>query len=171
MFSLIFYYSNFYNDDRQKKYSTVKKITVTRQGSGALPTNAARKVDVLGNDGDTVGVNRAKIGVLEETNKVRLSSLLEGGDGGGLEPEVADGEGLEPEVGLHVLGNLTNKALEGESADEELSGLLVLPDLIEGDGAGAVAVGLPDSTGGRGGLAGGDSPLPFPGRARRWIAI
>jgi hypothetical protein len=35
----------------------------------------------------------------------------------------------QPEVSLEVLSNLTDKALEGELADEELSALLVFPDL------------------------------------------
>jgi len=90
-------------------------------------------------------VDGAEVGVLEETNEVGLSSLLEG----------TDGRGLEPEVGLEVLGDLADEALEGELADEELGGLLVTPDLTEGDGSRAVAVGLLDSAGGRGGLAGG----------------
>ena len=80
----------------------------------------------------------AKVGVLEEGDEVRLRGLLEG----------ADGRRLEAEVGLEVLGNLADEALEGELADEELSRLLVATDLTEGDGAGAVAVGLLDTAGG-----------------------
>ena len=85
----------------------------------------------------------AEVGVLEEADEVSLGRLLEGEDGGG----------LEPEVGLEVLGDLADEALEGELADEELGGLLVLADLAESDGTGPVAVGLLDATGGGGGLA------------------
>ena len=85
----------------------------------------------------------AEVGVLEEADEVSLGRLLEGEDGGG----------LEPEVGLEVLGDLADEALEGELADEELGGLLVLADLTESDGTGPVAVGLLDATGGGGGLA------------------
>ena len=95
----------------------------------------------------------AQVGVLKETNQVGLRGLLEGHDGGGLEPQVS----------LEVLGDLTDKTLEGQLADEELSGLLVPPDLTEGHGAGAVPVGLLDSTGGRGGLASGLGGQLLPG--------
>ena len=87
----------------------------------------------------------AEVGVLEEADKVGLSSLLEG----------EDGRRLEAEVGLEVLGDLADEALEGELADEQLGGLLVATDLAERDGAGTVAVGLLDAAGGRGRLASG----------------
>jgi hypothetical protein len=63
------------------------------------------------------------------------------------------GGGLEAEVRLEVLGDLADEALEGELADEELGGLLVLADLTERDGTGPVAVRLLDAAGRRGGLA------------------
>ncbi len=84
----------------------------------------------------------AEVGVLEETNEVSLRGLLEGSDGGS----------LEAEVGLEVLGDLTDEALEGELADEELGRLLVATDLAEGDGTGAEAVGLLDAAGSLGRL-------------------
>ena len=59
--------------------------------------------------------------------------------------ESSNGSRLEPEVGLEVLGNLPHQTLEGQLPDEELGGLLVPPDLTEGDGAGAVPMGLLDS--------------------------
>ena len=52
----------------------------------------------------------AEVGVLEEADEVSLSSLLEREDGGA----------LEPEVGLEVLGDLADQALERELADQEL---------------------------------------------------
>jgi len=69
-------------------------------------------------------VDGAQVGVLEQRDKVGLDGLLESTDGGG----------LEAEVGLEVLGNLTDQTLEGELADEQLSGLLVATDLTESDG-------------------------------------
>ena len=112
---------------------------------GALATDATSKLDVLRHDGHALGVDGAQVGVLEETDEVRLGRFLEG----------EDGRGLEPEVRLEVLGNLAHEALERRLADEELGGLLVLPDLAEGDGSGTVAVGLLDAPGGGRGLAGG----------------
>jgi hypothetical protein len=89
-------------------------------------------------------VDGSQVGVLEETNKVSLGGLLKG----------KDGRSLEAEIGLEVLGNLTDKALERQLADEELSGLLVASDLTKSDGSRAVSVGLLDTSSGRGGLAG-----------------
>ena len=113
----------------------------------ALATEAAGKLDVLGLDGDTLGVDGAQVGVLKETNKVSLRRLLESHDSGRLETEIS----------LEVLGNFTDKTLEGELADEQLSRLLVATDLTESDGTGLVAVRLLDTTGGRGALAGCDA--------------
>ena len=56
-------------------------------------------------------------------------------------------------TGLEVLGDLADEALERQLADQQLGALLVLADLAEGDGAGAVAVRLFDAAGRRGGLA------------------
>lgn len=47
---------------------------------------------------------------------------------------------------LEVLSDFTNKPLEGELADKELSGLLVTPNLTESDGTGAEPVGLLDTS-------------------------
>ena len=82
----------------------------------ALAADAARELDVLGHDGDTLGVDGAQVGVFEEPDEVRFGGFL----------EREDGAGLEPEVGLEVLGDLADEALERELADEELGGLLVL---------------------------------------------
>ena len=110
-----------------------------------LATDAAGELDVLGHDGDALGVDGAQVGVLEEADQVGLGSLLQG----------QDGRALEAQVGLEVLGDLTDQALEGKLADEQLGGLLVLADLAQGDGSGPVAMGLLDASGGGGRLARG----------------
>ena len=56
----------------------------------------------------------AQVGVFEESNQVSLRSLLQG----------RDGRGLKAKISLEVLSNLTNKALEGQLADQELGGFL-----------------------------------------------
>ena len=89
-----------------------------------LTTEAAGELDVLALDGDTLGVDGAEVGVLEEGDEVSLNGLLERTDGGA----------LEAEVGLEVLGDLTDKTLERQLADEELGRLLVATDLTESDG-------------------------------------
>ena len=110
-----------------------------------LSSDSSGQLDVLGHDGDPLGVDGAQVGVLEKSDEVSLAGLLES----------HDGRALEPQVGLEVLGDLSDKTLEGQLADEELGGLLVPPDLSEGNGSGPVSVGLLDSTGGRGGFPGG----------------
>ena len=109
-----------------------------------LATDAAGKLDVLGHDGDTLGVDGAQVGVLKETDKVSLRGLLEG----------HDSAGLETQVSLEVLGDLTDQTLEGQLADQELGRLLVTTDLTEGDGSGPVPVGLLHASGGRSRLPG-----------------
>ena len=141
-----------------ERFFGLKKGRISLVGAGVsflgtLATDAAGKLDVLGHDGDTLGVDGAQVGVLKETNQVGLRGLLKS----------HDSRGLETEVSLEVLGNLPDQALEGQLADEELSGLLVPPDLTEGHGAGAVPVGLLDATGGRGGLASGLGGQLLPG--------
>ena len=44
-------------------------------------------------DGDTLGVDGAQVGVLEERDEVRLSSFLESHDGGRLEAQIRLCEG------------------------------------------------------------------------------
>jgi len=121
----------------------------SKRSLSTLTTDAAGKLDVLGHDGDTLGVDGSQIGVLEQTNQVGLSSLLES----------QDSRALETEIGLEVLGNLTDETLEGELADQELGRLLVLSDLTESDGTGSVTMGLLDTTGSGGGLASGCSVM------------
>jgi hypothetical protein len=62
---------------------------------------------------------------------------------------------LESKVSLEILGDLTNKSLEGSLSDQKLSGLLVFADFSQGDGSWAVAMGLLDTSSSRGGFAGG----------------
>jgi hypothetical protein len=90
-------------------------------------------------------VDGTQVGVLEERDEVGLNGLLESADSGRLEAEVR----------LEVLGDLTDEALEGELADEELGRLLVATDLTESDGTRLIPVRLLDTTGRRGGLASG----------------
>lgn len=87
----------------------------------------------------------AQVRILEERDEVGLDGLLES----------ADSAALEAEVALEVLGNLTDETLEGKLADQELGRLLVATDLTESDGTGLIAMGLLDTTGRGGRLAGG----------------
>ena len=52
------------------------------------------------------------------------------------------------ETNLEVLSDFTNETLEGELANEELSGLLVPSDFTKGDSSGTETVRLLDTTSG-----------------------
>jgi len=95
-------------------------------------------LDVLGLDGDTLGMNSAQVSVFEEGDEVSLNRFLESTDGGR----------LEAQVGFEVLSDLTNETLEWKLADEELSRFLVPTNLTESDGSWLVAMGLLDTSGG-----------------------
>ena len=80
--------------------------------------------------------------MLFRSDEVGLDGLLESSDGRGLEAKIlarcqwgcwAGGNGGAT-YRLEVLGDLTNKTLEGQLADEELGRLLVATDLTESDG-------------------------------------
>ena len=135
------------NDSMRKlwgfKRKKLKKTCLNLCSLSTLTTDAAGELNVLGHDGHALGVDGSQVGILEKTDKVSLSSLLEGQDGGRLETEVS----------FEVLSNLTNEALEGQLADEELSGLLVLADLTQSHGTGPVTMRLLHTAGGRGGFA------------------
>ena len=80
-----------------------------------LATDPPGQLDVPGHDGDPLGVDGAQVGVLKQSHNVSLAGLLKS----------HDGRALEPQVSLEVLGDLTDQTLEGQLADEQLSGLLV----------------------------------------------
>jgi len=116
----------------------------SKRQSRALSAKASCKLNVLGLDSYTLGVDGAKVGVLKEGDQVGFNGLLES----------TNSRRLEAEVGLEVLSDLTNQTLEGELSNEELSRLLVTTDLTESDSSGLVSVGLLDTSGGWCGLAG-----------------
>jgi len=110
-------------------------------------------LDVLWHDGDTLGVDSAQVGVLKETDEVGLAGFLESHDGGA----------LESEVGLEILSDFSDQALERQLADQKLGRLLVTTDLSESDGTGPVTMGFLNSTGSRRALASGLCGQLLPG--------
>ena len=91
---------------------------------GSLTTQTTGELDILGLDGDTLGVDGAQVGVLKEGDEVGLNGFL----------KRADGRALEAEIGLEVLCDFSDKTLEWKLADEELCGFLITTDLTESDG-------------------------------------
>lgn len=47
---------------------------------GTFSTDTTSQLDVFGHDGDTLGVDGAQVGVLEESDQVSFASLLESHD-------------------------------------------------------------------------------------------
>ena len=111
----------------------------------SLSTDTASQLDVLWHDGHTFGVDGAQVGIFKESDQVSFAGLLEG----------HDGRALEAEISFEVLGNLTDKTLEGQFADEKLSALLVTADLTESHSSWPVTMWLLHTTGGWGTLASG----------------
>merc|ERR1739846_224396 len=105
---------------------------------GPLSPDSPGQLDVLWHDGHTLGVDGAQVSVLEQTNQVRLTGLLKS----------SNSSRLESEISFEILSDFSDETLEGKLPDEELSGLLVSPDLTESHSSGPVSVRLLDSSGG-----------------------
>jgi len=120
---------------------------------GSLSTDPPGQLDVLGHDGDTLGVDGAQVGVLEQPDQVGLTGLLKSSNGGRLEPEIS----------FEILSDLSHETLEGQLPDEQLSGLLVSSDLTKSDCSWPVSVGLLHSSCGGGGLPGSLGGQLLPG--------
>ena len=76
---------------------------------GALSTDAAGQLDVLGHDGDALGVDGAQVGVLEQADQVGFGSLLQG----------EHCRRLEAEIRLEVLRDFTDQALKFTELEEK----------------------------------------------------
>ena len=94
--------------------------------------NSACQLDVLGHDRHALGVDRAQVGVLKETDQVGLARLL----------QCHDGRALEAQVRLEVLSNLAHQTLEGQLADQQLRALLVASNLAQCNRSWPVAMRL-----------------------------
>jgi len=112
--------------------------------SESVSSNSLGELEVSGHDGDSLGVDGAEVGVLEEGDQVSFGGFLEGQDGGGLESEF-----LFP-----LVGDFSDHSLEGQLSDEQVSGLLVLSDFPESNCSGFESVGLLHACGDWGRLPG-----------------
>ena len=91
------------------------RIHPSLQALCPLASDPPGQLNVLGHDGDPLGMDGTEVGVLKESNQVGLAGFLEG----------HHSRALEPQISLEVLSNLTDKPLEWKLADEQLCGLLV----------------------------------------------
>jgi len=104
----------------------------------SLSTDPPGELDILRHDGDTLGVDGAQVGVLEQADQVSLAGLLKSSNGGRLESEIS----------FEILSDFSHETLEGKLPDEQLSGLLVSSDLSESHSTRPVSVRLLHSSGG-----------------------
>lgn len=118
----------------------------------SLSPDSSGQLHILGHDGHTLGMDSAQVSIFEKTNQVALASLLQS----------HDGSALESQVGLEVLSDFTDKSLEGQLADQQLSGLLVPSDFTESNCSRSVSVRLLDTTSGGSALSCGLSGELFP---------
>ena len=109
-----------------------------------LSTDALGKLDVLGHDCHTLGMDGTQVCVFKQPNKLGFRSLL----------HCKNRRSLETGVAFKVHDDLADKALERMPADEEIGRLLIATNLTKSYSAGTVAMGLLDTAGGGGGLAG-----------------
>ena len=75
---------------------------------GTFTTDTPGQLDVLGHNGDTLGVDGAQVGVLEQSYEVGFGGLL----------QCEHSRALEAEIALVFLGDFADEALEGEFADK-----------------------------------------------------
>ena len=68
----------------------------------AFAPDSSGELDVLGHDGDSLGVDGAQVGVLEQTDQIGFGSFL----------QCEHCRRLEAEVRLEVLRDFTNEALK-----------------------------------------------------------
>ena len=123
-------------------WGVVKHRVCSRHGAErlrSLSSDSAGQLDIFRHDSHALGMDGCEIRVFEKTYEVSLGRFLKS----------EDGRSLETKISLEILGNLTNKPLEGELANEELSGLLVATDFAKSDSSGSVAMRLLHSSGGR----------------------
>ena len=69
---------------------SVARLRHEMNSLGPLSPDPPGQLDVLGHDGDPLGVDGAQVGVLEQPDQVCFGSFLESHHGRRLEPRVAD---------------------------------------------------------------------------------
>ena len=90
-------------------FQRIAKCTILN--SSPLASDPPGQLNILGHDGDPLGMDGAEVGVLKETHKISLTGLLECHNSGALEAQIS----------LEILSNLTNQSLEGQLADQQFS--------------------------------------------------
>lgn len=82
----------------------------------SLSANSTSKLDILRHDGNSFGVDSTQVSIFKKSNEIGFGRFLQS----------KNSSGLKTEIGLEILGNFANKALEWSLADQQISRLLVL---------------------------------------------
>ena len=91
-------------------------------------------MNVLGHDGNALGMNGTQIGIFEETNQIGFRRFLKS----------RNGRRLEAKICLKLLGNFSNKTLEGKLPNQQLSRFLEAADLTKSNSSRPKAMWLLD---------------------------
>ena len=103
-----------------------------------LSSNPSGQLDILRHNGYPLSMNSTQVCILKQTNKIRLCRLLKG----------CHCTALEPQIGLEILGYFPHQPLKWKLPYQQLSALLVLPDLSQRHCSWPETVGLLHSSGG-----------------------
>ena len=87
-----------------------REETPTKLALGTLSTDTTSKLNILRHDSHTLRMNSAQVSILKQSNKIRLTRLL----------QRQNGSRLKPQISLEILRNLTYEALEGRLADQQV---------------------------------------------------
>jgi len=101
----------------------------------STPLGVASKLNVLGEDGDTLGVDGAEVGVFKQVDQIRFTRLLKS----------HESVRLEAQIHLEVLRDLAHETLEGQFAKEKLRRLLVAVNLAKCHRTRTIAMRLLDA--------------------------
>lgn len=95
-------------------------------------SNTSSELHVFRHDCNALRVDGAQVRISKETHKISFSGLL----------QREDRRALKPQSGLVVLTDLSNKPLERQLADKQITGFLEPSYLTESDCSWPVTVGL-----------------------------
>ena len=94
----------FRNETRHQIYRNRDKILTNyfhffnSNNLGPLAPDPPGELNVLGHNGDSLGMDGTQVSVLEQSNQIGLTGFLES----------AHGSGLEPQIRLKILSYFTN---------------------------------------------------------------
>uniref|UniRef100_A0A915AQ33 Uncharacterized protein n=1 Tax=Parascaris univalens TaxID=6257 RepID=A0A915AQ33_PARUN len=84
-------------------------------------TDTACQLDIFRHNGHSFGVDGAKVGILEKTNEVRLTGLL----------ERKNCRRLETQICFEILSDLSYKTLEGQFTDKKFRRFLITTNFTQ----------------------------------------